>query len=416
MSILIKDVLLGDKTTSIYVEGNTIKSIGRTEKAEYVIDGRGKAALPGFINTHTHSAMTLFRSYADDLKLHDWLEKHIWPREAMLTEEDVYWGAKLACLEMIKSGTTCFNDNYWHMLGTVRAADEMGMRAVVCEVFIDRGDYERAEKEKKKNIKLVKKVRDLKNPRIRPALAPHAPYTVLPESLWWIKEYADKEGLLINFHMAETEKENSDVYMKHGMRLVPFLEERGFLGENLIAAHGIWLDQKDISILARHKVKIAHNPISNMKLASGILPYKEMKEYGITISLGTDGCASNNDLDMFESMKFAALLQKVHTYDPTVLPAKEALEMATINGAKTLGINAGAIDVGKLADIILIDLKRPELTPLNNLAANLVYSAKGSCVDTVICDGRIIMEERIVDGEEEILEKAEHVAKDLFSR
>ena len=135
MSILIKDVLLGDKTTSIYVEGNTIKSIGRTEKAEYVIDGRGKAALPGFINTHTHSAMTLFRSYADDLKLHDWLEKHIWPREAMLTEEDVYWGAKLACLEMIKSGTTCFNDNYWHMLGTVRAADEMGMRAVVCEVF-----------------------------------------------------------------------------------------------------------------------------------------------------------------------------------------------------------------------------------------------------------------------------------------
>ena len=262
----------------------------------------------------------------------------------------------------------------------------------------------------------MKKVRDLKNPRIRPALAPHAPYTVLPESLWWIKEYADKEGLLINFHMAETEKENSDVYMKHGMRLVPFLEERGFLGENLIAAHGIWLDQKDISILARHKVKIAHNPISNMKLASGILPYKEMKEYGITISLGTDGCASNNDLDMFESMKFAALLQKVHTYDPTVLPAKEALEMATINGAKTLGINAGAIDVGKLADIILIDLKRPELTPLNNLAANLVYSAKGSCVDTVICDGRIIMEERIVDGEEEILEKAEHVAKDLFSR
>ncbi len=416
MSILIKDVLLDGKTTTIYVEGNAIKSIGGIEKAEYVIDGRGKAALPGFINTHTHSAMTLFRSYADDLKLHDWLEKHIWPREAMLTEEDVYWGAKLACLEMIKSGTTCFNDNYWHMMGTVRAADEMGMRAVVCEVFIDLGDYERAEEEKKKNIMLVNKVRDMKNPRISPALAPHAPYTVLPESLWWIKEYSDKEGLLINFHLAETEKENSDFYMKHGMRLVPFLEEHGFLCENLIAAHGIWLDQKDIAILARHKVKIAHNPVSNMKLASGILPYKEMKEHGITISLGTDGCASNNDLDMFESMKYAALLQKIHRYDPTVLPAKEALEMATINGAKTLGINAGAIDAGKLADIILIDLKRPELTPMNNLAANLVYSAKGSCVDTVICDGRILMEDLVVKGEEEILEKAGQVAKDLFSR
>ncbi len=416
MSILIKNVLLKGKTTSIYVEGNSIKSIGNIEKAEYVIDGKGMAALPGYVNTHTHSAMTLFRSYADDLKLHDWLEKHIWPREAKLTEEDVYWGAKLACLEMIKSGTTCFNDNYWHMMGTVRAADELGMRAVVCEVLIDRGDQDQAEKEKKKNKALVKKVRDMKNPRIRPALAPHAPYTVLPETLCWIKEYADKEGLLINFHLAETEKENADFYVKHGKRLVPFLEERGFLGPNLIAAHGIWLDQKDISILARHNVKIAHNPVSNMKLASGILPYKEMKDAGIIVSLGTDGCASNNGLDMFESMKFASLLQKVHRHDPTVLPAKEALDMATINGAKTLGINTGKIEEGCLADIILIDLKRPELTPLNNLTANLVYSAKGSCVDTVICDGKILMENGIVKGEEEIMEKSADVAKDLFSR
>ncbi|MFZ2455142.1 MAG: amidohydrolase [Candidatus Altiarchaeia archaeon] len=417
MSILIRDVLLNGKKTNILIEGNRIESAGpKTGKAEYVIDGKGKAALPGFVNTHTHSAMTLFRSYADDLKLHVWLEKHIWPREALLTEEDVYWGAKLACLEMIKSGTTTFNDNYWHMMGTVRAADEMGMRAVACKVFIDLDDPERAEKEKKENVSLVKKVREMGNSRIQPGLAPHAPYTVSIESLKWIKEYSEKEKLLINFHLAETEKENADFYMKHKMRPVPFLEDIGFLGGNLVAAHGIWFDEKDLSILARHKVKIAHNPVSNMKLASGVMPYAEMTEAGITVSLGTDGCASNNDLDMFESMKFASLLQKVHRHDATVLSAREALDMASINGANALGINAGAIEAGMLADVVLVDLKRPELTPLNNLTANLVYSAKGSCVDTVICDGKLIMENRKVKGEEEIMEKAADVAKDLFAR
>ena len=416
MSILIKNVMLSGKETSLYVEGNIIRGVGVKEKAEHVIDGKGKAALPGFINTHTHSAMTLFRGYADDLRLHDWLENHIWPREAKMTEEDVYWGTKLACLEMIKSGTTCFSDMYANVLGTIRAADEAGMRAVACEVFFDFFDSEKAEKERKKHVKLVREIQGMNNSRITPALGPHAPYTVSPESLRWIKEFADKEGLLIHIHLAETEKENTDFLNKHGKKPVPFLEEIGFFGANVVAAHGIWFDRKDLAILARHGVKVAHNPISNMKLASGVLPYKEMKDAGITVSLGTDGCASNNDLDMFESMKFSALLQKVHTFDPTILPAKEAYEMATINGAKTLGINAGAIEKGMLADIILIDLKRPELTPGNNLTADLVYSAKGSCVDTVICDGKIIMERRKVEGEEEIIEKATEAARDLFGR
>jgi 5-methylthioadenosine/S-adenosylhomocysteine deaminase len=292
----------------------------------------------------------------------------------------------------------------------------MGMRAVASKVFIDLNDPERAEKEKKENISLVSKIREMNNSRIQPALAPHAPYTVSVDSLKWIKDYSEKEKLLINFHLAETEKENADFYMKHKMRPVPFLEDIGFLGENLIAAHGIWFDERDISILARHKVKIAHNPLSNMKLASGVMPYAEMMEAGITVSLGTDGCASNNDLDMFESMKFASLLQKVHRHDATILPATEALDMATVNGAKALGINAGAIEPGRLADIILIDLRRPELTPLNNMKANIVYSANGSCVDTVICDGRILMEKRIVLGEDEIMDKATEVAKDLFAR
>ena len=416
MSILIKNVMLDGKETSIRVEGNTIDGIGTKEKAEYVIDGRGKAALPGFVNTHTHSAMSLFRSYADDLRLHDWLTNHIWPREAKMTEDDVYWGTKLSCLEMTKSGTTCFCDMYANVLATIRAADESGMRTVASEVFFDFFDPEKAESEKKKHLKILKRVREMKNPRITPGLGPHAPYTVSPGSLEWIKGLADKEGLLIHMHLAETEKECEDFAKKHGKRPVPFLEDIGFLGPNVIAAHGIWFDKKDLSILAKHAVKIAHNPVSNMKLASGVLPYREMRQAGITVSLGTDGCASNNALDMFESMKFAALLQKVSTLDPRILPAKEAYEMATINGAKTLGINAGAIETGRLADIILIDLKRPELAPGNNLISDLVYSAKGSCVDTVICDGRVIMEDRKVDGEEEIIEKATEAAKDLFGR
>jgi 5-methylthioadenosine/S-adenosylhomocysteine deaminase len=416
MSLSIKNVLLDNKVTSIHIEGNIIKSIGGKEKADKVIDGKGMAAVPGFVNTHTHAAMTLFRSYADDLRLYDWLENHIWPVEAKMTEEDVYWGTKLACLEMIKSGTTCFNDNYWHVMGAAKAASEMGLRAVVSEVFIDIPDSGKIEEHKKKNMRLIRKVKEMKNPRIIPALSPHAPYTVSPESLIWIKEQADKENLLINIHLGETEKEARDYMKIHGRNPVPYFEKIGFLGSNVIAAHGIWFNHKDVDILAKHKVRISHNPISNMKLASGVLKYKELMKAGITLSLGTDGTASNNNLDMYNSMKFASLLQKVQNLDPTIAPAGEVFRMATINGAESLGINAGIIRAGALADIQLINLKLPELTPNNNLIANLVYSANGSCVDTLICDGKILMENRKVKGEGEILEKASEVAKDLFGR
>lgn len=416
MSLLLRDVLLNGEKTCIYIEGNIIKKIGEKEKADYEIDGRGKAAFPGFVNTHTHAAMTLFRSYADDLRLHDWLENRIWPVEAKMTEEDVYWGTKLACLEMIKSGTTCFNDNYWHVMGVAKAASEMGLRAVVCEVFIDAPSVDEVEEQKKKNIKLIKQVKGLGNSRIMPALAPHAPYTVSPDNLRWVKEVADREKLLINIHLGETERESRDYMKKYGRSPVPFLEKIGFLGSNVIASHGIWFKHKDMDILAKHKVKVSYNPVSNMKLASGVLRYRELMRRKITVSLGTDGAGSNNNLDMFDSMKFASLLQKVYNMDPTIAPAKEIFEMATIRGAETLGINAGVIREGALADIILVDLKKPELTPNNNLIANLVYSAKGSCVDTVICDGKILMEGRVVEGEEEIIEKASETAKDLFSR
>ena len=442
MSILIKNVSLNGRKTSIYIEENLITEIGAKTEADHIIDGKNKAAIPGLINTHTHAAMTLFRSYADDMKLHTWLRDKIWPLEAKLTENDVYWGTKLACLEMIKSGTTCFNDMYWHARGASRAADEMGMRAVLSGVFIDLFDREKGDKEVSENKKLIEEIKKTRSDRITPALGPHALYTVSEEKLQWIGEYADKENLLIHFHLAETEKENNDCVEMYKKRPVEFLESIGFLGKNLVAAHCNYLTGNEIKILAKYDVKISHNPISNMKLAAGIMPYPEMKAAGLTISLGTDGPASNNNLDMFESMKFAAIAQKYSGNDPTVMPAAEAFELASANGARALGLNAGAIEEGMLADIILIDLKRPDLAPNfelefdgtfntaqnsnltaynSNLIANLVYSANGSCVDTTICNGKILMHERKMYGsrlrdEDEILEKSREIFMDLIDR
>jgi 5-methylthioadenosine/S-adenosylhomocysteine deaminase len=416
MSLLIEDVLLGGKNTSIYIEGNRITEIGPKREADRVIDGGGKAAFPGFVNTHTHSAMTLLRGYADDMKLHDWLEKKIWPLEAKMNEEDIYLGSKLACLEMIKGGTTCFSDMYWHMKGTARAVEEMGLRAVLAESFIDLGNAEMAEKMKKENKKFVAYVREMDCARISPALGPHAVYTVSEDSLLWAKEYAEKEELMVHFHLAETEKENSDFLKAAGVRPVPYLEKMGFLSEKVVAAHAIWFSKKEIATLAKHEVKISHNPSSNLKLASGTMQYSEMKKAGLTISLGTDGCASNNNLDMVEEMRTAALVHKGFSLDPTILPAKEALAMATECGGKALGLPIGQIKEGMLADIILIDLDHPELCPGHNLVSDLVYAANSSCVDTTICDGKVLMENRKVPGETAILSEARRLGADLRGR
>lgn len=412
MSILIKNVFHKKETTNIYIEDNIIKEIDcKNIEADQIIDGKDKAVIPGLINTHTHAAMTLFRGYADDMELHEWLIKKIWPIEARLTEKEVYWGTKLACLEMIKSGTTCFNDMYFYGGSAAKAVEEMGIRGVISEVFFDMFDMDIREKGIKKTKKGIERLRQFKSGRIIPALGPHAIYTVSKEGLQLIKELANEENLMIHFHLGETRKENEDCYKQNGKRPVPYLEDIGFLGENLIAAHCSWMIINEIKTLAKNRVKISHNPVSNMKLATGgVMPYSEMKDNNLIISLGTDGCASNNNLDMFESMKFATLMQKSHRWDQTVMPAHEVYDMATINGAKALGLNAGVIEEEKLADILLIDLKKAEMTPNHDLISNLVYSANGSCVDTMICDGKILMENRKVEGEEELLEKVGKLA------
>ena len=414
MSILIKNVLLDKKETNVYIEDNIIQEIGKKTEADYVIDGKNKAVIPGMVNTHTHAAMCLFRGYADDMNLEEWLQTKIWPLELKLKPEDVYMGTKLACLEMIKTGTTTFNDMYFFMESAAKSIDEMGLRAFLSYGFIDLFNDEKREKEIKKTKETIRNIENMHSDRIKPSLGPHAVYTVSEEGLRWIKDYADEKNLLVHFHLAETKKENEDFVKKYSKKPIKYLEEIGFLDKKLIAAHCIWLNNDDINLLEKHNVKISYNPASNMKLASGVFNYQKMKK--LTVSLGTDGCASNNNLDMFEEMKIGSLLQKSYFNDETIMPAKEIFSIATENGAKALGLNAGKIEEGKLADVLLIDLKKPELTPNHDLISDLVYSANGSAVDTTICNGKILMKNRRVKNEEEILEKVKKVALDLISR
>jgi len=416
MSILIKNCLLNQKETDVFIEENKISEISPKcgESADEIIDGRGKAIIPGLVNAHTHAAMTLLRGYADDMALNQWLEQKIWPLEAKLTEDDVYWGAKLACLEMIKSGTTFFNDMYWHWSGTARAVNEMGIRAAISLVFIDNLDPEKAKEQIKLNEKIYRENKNF-GKRIIFAMGPHSIYTVSEQSLVWIKEFAQRNGLPIHIHVSETKEEVDNCIKTNKLRPIEYLDKIGFLGPNVIACHCVWVNKNEIDILSKNHVKVVINPTSNMKLASGLFPYKEMKNK-LTVCLGTDGCSSNNNLDMLEAMKIAALSQKINSNDPMSLSAKEAFDMGTINGAKAFNLNCGEIKEGKLADILLIDLKKPEMMPMHDLTSNLVYSANGSCVDTVICDGKIIMKGGKVENEEKIIEKANDVAKELVKR
>jgi len=418
VSILIKGVALNGQKKDIYVRGNFIEKVDDSIalSADVQISGDGKAAIPSFINGHTHAAMTLLRGYADDMHLQDWLEKKIWVAEAHMTEEDIYCGARLACLEMIKTGTTFFNDMYWFWKGTALAVQEMGIRGAISAVFIDFFDKKKAEEQIEINMKLFEESGNFGD-RVTFTLGPHAMYTVSEESLKWAADFARDHRLLIHIHLSETQEEVEDCIRKQGMRPAEYLEKIGFLGPNVIACHGVWLKQKEILLLKKHDVKVVHNPISNMKLAVGkAFPYERLKTAGVTISLGTDGCSSNNNLDMLESMKFASLLQKYHHKDTTVLPALEVFQMATINGAKAFGLNCGEVKEGALADIALIDLQRPELTPHFDLYSDLAYSGNGGCVDTVICDGKVLMANRKVENEETILEEARRCAFDLIKR
>jgi len=410
------------KGADVLVEGNKIVKIGEIkDKADIVINARGKAVLPGLVNAHTHLSMSLLRGIADDMALKPWLEDEIWPTEAHLTPKHVYVGALLGCLEMIKSGTTCFADQYFFMEEVAKAVGESGLRASLSYGIIEKGDPERRKSEIKKGTELIKNYHNTANGRITTMYGPHAPYTCSKECLEEIKDLAKKYNVGIHIHLSETIKGDVEVVKeRYGKRPFIYLQHIGFLGPEVLAAHCVHLNEREIQLVRENDVKIAHNPVSNMKLASGIAPVAEYLEKGIVVAIGTDGCASNNNLDMFEEMKVCCLVHKIREANPEVVNANEALEMATINGAKALGLgkHVGSIECGKKADLVIVDMKKPHLVPLHNVVSNLVYSTNGADVDTVLVDGKIVMQERKVTtlDEEKILEEAQKAADDLIRK
>ena len=406
-SLLIKDDLIAEIAETID-EGNVDK----------IIDAEGKILLPGLINTHTHLSMTLFRGLADDLSLDSWLNDHIWPMEANLNGDYCYIGALLGAVELIKSGTTTFSDMYFYMEDVARAVEDAGIRAVLSYGMIDFGDAERREAEIEENLQLFKSCNGMADGRIKVFFGPHSPYTASEDLLIKVRELADEYNMGIHIHVSETEKEINDSLDEKGLRPFEYLEKIGFLGPDVVAAHCVWLSDEEIEIIKKHDVKVSHNPCSNMKLASGIAPVSKLIENDICVSIGTDGASSNNNLDLIEELKTASLLQKVSTLDPKVLTSDEAITMATIKGAEALGLEneIGSIEVGKKADIILIDTNSANMVPdSSSLSSNVIYSANGSNVDTTICNGKILMENKklTVLDEQEIYDKARKAIKEL---
>ncbi|ADG13768.1 amidohydrolase [Methanocaldococcus infernus ME] len=409
--LLIKNVFFNGKRRDILIEDNKIVKIGEVKREEEmeVIDGSKKIAIPGLINTHTHIPMTLFRGVADDLPLMEWLNNYIWPMEAKLNEEIVYYGTLLGCIEMIKTGTTTFNDMYFYLEGIAKAVEESGLRAFLAYGMIDLFDEERREKELKNAEKYIEYLNKLGCERIKPALGPHAPYTCSKELLAEVNKLAKKYSVPIHIHMNETLEEIKRVKELTGMKPFEYLNSFKFFdGVKVIAAHCVHLSDEEIKIIKEKRVNVSHNPISNLKLASGVAPIPKLLKEGINITLGTDGCGSNNNLNLFEEIKVCAILHKGVNLDPTLIKADEAFNFATINGAKALDINAGKLEEGALADIVLINKDNPTLQPLENISSHLVYSFNGF-VDDVIIDGNVVMRDGkiLTIDEEKVYEEAE---------
>ena len=354
------------------------------------IDGRGKVAMPGLVNLHNHVSMSLMRSYADDMPLMPWLTEKIWPFEAKLDGEDIYLGARLGIAEMLLGGTTTFVDMYWHSDRVADAVTETGIRGVVCPTFVG-ASYDAFEPEA---LRMAEKYASGGHDRVQIMLAPHAPYTCPPETLKKTLKIAEQYGLGIQIHISETLDEQQTIREQYGKTPVEHLRDVGLFERPVLAAHCVYVNDSDIEIMARYGVSVAHNPQSNMKLASGIAPVVQMLAAGVNVGLGTDGPSSNNDLDMWEEMRTASLLQKVATADPCSLSAYRTLQMATVHGAKAIGREGelGVIVPGALADLLLVDMERPHLSPRNDLIANLAYCGKASDVDTVFVGGEIVVE------------------------
>jgi len=410
---------------AILIKNGRIAFVGKTAaapraEADVKIDAKGKAALPGLINGHTHVPMTLFRGIAEDKPLQAWLTETIWPLELKLKPDDVYAGALLGCLEMIRSGTTCFADMYFHEEMVADAVRESGLRGVLAEGIFDIGNESLGKEMLSRSVNFAESFRGHAEGRISVMLGPHAAYTCSRDLLKEVHEKATGLNVGVHFHLAESRGMFSDLEKEYGISEVEFLNKIGFLTGHVLAAHCIDLSEDEMQIISERDVNVVHAPVANMKIGLGVARIRALMDLGVNVGLGTDGPASNNTLDMFETIKVAALLQKLDHHNPAVMTTYDALKMATLSGAKALRLerDVGTLEVGKRADLILIDLSKPHLKPMHNVYANIVYSAHGSDVDTVIVDGNILMENHQLKtlDEQEVMEKAEKAAHDLTSR
>lgn len=395
-SVVIKGVeIITEKNNEVYnigVKGNKIAYIGQEEIiGTKTINGAKHIAVPGMVNAHTHAGMTLLRSYADDMLLMDWLENKIWPVEALMTKDDIYWGTMLATVEMLKSGTTTFADMYADMDKVAEAVEETGMRASLSRGLI--GVVPDSAKKLQENIQLFKDWHGKDNGRIQVMMGPHAPYTCPPDYLKKVITAAGELGCEIHMHLSETEGEVSACLKENGLTPIALMDKLGMFELGTLAAHCVHVTDDDMKIMAAKHVRVAHNPQSNLKLASGIAPIPAMLQKGITVALGTDGTSSNNNLDMLEEARLAAFMHKNQSNDPTVIPAATALQMATVNGAKALGFeNLGEIKVGQKADIVLYDMNKPYWYPRHDRTSLFIYAANASDADTVLVDGKVLLE------------------------
>ena len=414
MSLCVARARLDGETVGLRVERGRIVELGQGVKplpGDEVLEAEGLALAPGLVNGHTHAAMTLFRGHGDDLPLMRWLQEVIWPVEARLDAEDVYWGARLACVEMVRTGTVRFWDMYWQPGATAAAVEDAGLRATIGAPLIDVGraaGMPRLRDVAERTLTEIGEQREL----IAPALAPHAIYTVSEQSLRWIAEVAEERRLPIHIHLSETEEEASRCVEDHGARPAEYLERLGLLGPRTLLAHGVWLNDAELALIAARGATIVTNPVANLKLAVGrAFPYAAARRHGVHVGLGTDGAGSNNSLDLLQDVKVFALLQKHESRDPAAVPAREAWAVATGANSPLLG-GADRLALGQPADFLLVRCDVPELA-IGDFTAGLVYAATGAVVDTTVVNGRVLMRGGEVKDEAEVLTQALERARRL---
>ncbi len=413
--LIVKNAVLDGSLTDISIAAGVIEAIGPAEAGPdtEVLDASGMAVLPSFYNGHSHAGMAALRGMADDMELIPWLETKIWPAEAKLDPEDIYWSTRFACQEMIRYGITFFSDMYWHRDVVVRAVRDSGMSARLPVPALDAGNPDQ-EKRDRRNIEKQFEASHDDPAGIQFAVSPHAIYTVSESQLKWISGFAEKHNLPLHIHLSETEGEVTDCLRQHGRRPLHYLNDLGLLNSDITLAHAVWVDEDELELMARKRVSAVANPVSNAKLVVGrLFPYSEYRKRQIPVCIGTDSVASNNALNILNDVKYLSLMTKLQQNDATVLPAEECFSLLTDSAAQIFGTGGGRIAVGRDADLLLVDLNHFSLLPGHSLLSDMIYGDGGRAIRSVISRGRLVMKDGRIPEEVEVADHLRHIAGKL---